>query len=176
LNAHGTIYEMPRDAGLPLIKPVCSHGRMVYDFCDWRGLLVVSGTPAAARPDGHYFASAGGEVGLWFGVIDDLWKLGKPGGKGGPWAATPVKAGVPSDPYLMTGYDAKRIDLSHAAAQDVEFTVEIDIDHGGWRLYRTFQVPPGKTVSHTFPDGFNAHWVRLSASKDCTATAMLTYE
>ena len=52
--------------------------------------------------------SADGKLGLWFGAIDDLWKLGKPVGVGGPWKHTAVKAGKPSDAYLMTGYDKKR--------------------------------------------------------------------
>jgi hypothetical protein len=176
VNAHGTFYEMPREGGPPLLKPVCTHRRQVMDFCTWRGLLVLSGTLAGAKADGHYFASADGKVGLWFGAIDDLWKLGKPVGKGGPWLSTPVKAGEPSDPYLMTGYDAKRLELAHDAAEEVVFTIEVDVDHRQWLPYQTFRAAPGKTVSHTFPDGFSAHWVRVKASRGCKATAVLTYE
>jgi hypothetical protein len=108
--------------------------------------------------------------------VDDLWKLGKPVGTGGPWRDTPVQAGVPSDPYLMTNYDRKTIALSHAGAGDVRVTVELDFDHRRWHVYRTFPVPAGKTVTHAFPEGFGAHWVRVRADRDCTATAWLVYE
>ena len=62
----------------------------------------------------------------WFGDVDDLWKLGKPRGQGGPWRNSPVEAGQPTDPYLMTGYDRKTMKLSHDADQVVQFTVEVD--------------------------------------------------
>ncbi len=175
-NIHGTLYEMPRDTGVPDIKPVCTHNRRIVDFCSWRGLLVISGTRADAKADGNHFASEGGAVGLWFGAVDDLWKLGKPVGRGGPWLKTAVKPGVPSDPYLMTGYDEKRVELSHDAPQAVAFTLEVDFDHAGWHTYATIAVPAGETVIHRFPAGYSAHWVRVTANRACKATAQFIYE
>ena len=177
VNVHGTFYEMPRDTGVRHLKPVCTHNRAIADFCSWRGLLVLSGTRRGAKADGQHFASAGGEVGLWFGQIDDLWRMGKPVGRGGPWRQTAVRAGEPSDPYLMTGYDRKRVDLSHDAAEAVAFTVEVDfLATGRWAVYRTFQVPPGKALRHDFPAGYSAHWVRVRADRNCRATASFLYE
>jgi len=176
MNIHGTIYEMGRQREVELIKPICTHLRQIHDFCTWRGLLVLSGTRREAQPDGRYFASADGKVGLWFGSIDDLWRLGKPTGHGGPWKATAVQSGQKSDPYLMTGYDVKTLELSHDAAQSVTFTVEVNIDHSQWGEYQQFTIPAGKTITHRFPDGFNAHWVRVTADKECKVTAQLNYE
>jgi len=178
LNCHGTFYEVPRadSAGLAAIRPIATHGKQISDFCTWRGLLVMAGARAEAEGDGHLFRSGDG-VGLWFGVVDDLWKLPKPTGVGGPWRETRVKAGSPSDPYLMTGYDRKRVELSHDAAGPVGFTIEVDaIADGTWWPYRAIRVPPGKTVGHEFPDGFSARWVRVTADRDCTATARFVYE
>jgi hypothetical protein len=180
-NAHGTFYEIPRDSGayhpgIELIKPVSTHGRAIVDFCTWRGLMVISGTSPGAKADGNYFASSDGKVGLWFGHIDDLWKFGKPVGLGGPWKDTVVLAGAASDQYLMTGYDRKRLDISHDADQAVEMTVEINFDHNAWHEYAKISVPAGKTATHKFPDGFSAHWVRLKSAKTCKATAIFTYE
>jgi hypothetical protein len=175
-NIHGTLYEMPRDTGVPDLRPVCTHNRRIVDFCSWRGLLVISGTRIDAEPDGQYFASEDGEVGLWFGAVDDLWALGKPVGQGGPWRDTAVTAGVPSDPYLMTNYDRKRVALSHDADQPVTFTLEVDVDHRSWNPYKSIAVPPGETVPHRFPEGYNAHWIRVVADRDCTATAWFVYE
>jgi hypothetical protein len=174
-NAHGTFYEMPRDDGLDQIKPVCSHAKQIMDYCTWRGVLVISGTRKDAKPDGQFFAGPSG-AGLWFGQVDDLWKLGKPVGKGGPWLETAVKAGEPSDPYLMTNYDKKTVQFSHDAAGPVEFTLEVDVNHFQWVPYQTITVPAGEKVSHVFPEGYNAHWVRVKANKDCKATATFVYE
>lgn len=175
MNLHGTFYEKPREGGMWKIKPVASHHRQILDFCTWRGLLVISGTRRDAQPDGQYFRSADG-AGLWFGAIDDLWKLGKPVGRGGPWHSTAVSAGQPSDPYLMNGYDRKRIELFHDAAEAVTITIEVNFDHADWRVYQAIPVPAGQSVSHEFPAGFSAHWVRVTADKPCQATATLIYE
>ena len=177
-NCHGTFYEVPRYSagGLARMRPVCTHDRRITDFCSWRGLLVMAGTKADAEQDGHFFQSADGKAGLWFGTVDDLWKMGKPRGHGGPWLETKVKAGKPSDPYLMTGYDEKTMKLSHDADSKVIFTVEADIlGDGTWLAYESFVVPPGETVTYKFPDGYSAHWIRGKVDAPCHATMQLTY-
>jgi len=179
LNAHGTFYMLPRtnSGGIAGIKPICTHNRRITDFCSWRGLLVIAGTNASAKADGHYVRGSDGKAGLWFGDIDDLWKLGKPRGVGGPWSGTAVKVDVPSDPYLMTGYDTKTLTLSHDAAGAVTFTVEVDfVRDGSWKVYKRLTVKPGQALSHVFPTGYSAHWVRLRADAACKATARFVYE
>ena len=110
-------------------------------------------------------------------MIDDLWKLGKPVGTGGPWRRTAIKAGAPSDPFLMTGFDRKTLLLSHDSDAAVPFIVEVDfVCDGTWKEYGRFTVPPGSELRHEFPDGFSAHWVRLKGGKDCLATAIFVYE
>jgi hypothetical protein len=114
-------------------------------------------------------------VGLWFGSVDDLWKLGKPIGRGGPWKDTPVVAGQPSDPYLMTGYDKKTLTLRTAA--DTNISIEIDVDHqSGWHRYKSVTLTGGRPWTFVFPAAFNAHWIRFTSDRDCTATALLLYE
>ncbi|NOX56457.1 MAG: hypothetical protein GXP27_18835 [Planctomycetes bacterium] len=179
-NLHGTFYEVPR-AGYDAVpdfsrmKPVCSHDKLITDFCSWRGLLVLAGTRLRSLEDGHFFGDRDGR-GLWFGAIDDLWKLGKPVGRGGPWMNSLVQPGQPSDPYLMTGYDRKRLQLWHDARTAVTFTIGVDFDHNGFHVYRRITVPAGEKVMHRFPDGFQAHWVRLTADSTCHATAEFLYE
>ena len=179
LNCHGTFYELPQisSGGLSRIKPVCTHNRRIFDYCSWRGMMVISGCRSGAEPDGHFVASDDGKVGLWFGAIDDLWQLGKPVGVGGPWKQTQVKAGDVSDPYLMTGYDVKRLLLRHDAKDPVRFTVEVDLTGGGhWQTYATLAVPGREDVQHEFPCGYGARWVRLRVDRPCRATAQFTYE
>ena len=181
VNEHGTIYEVPRQGGIVRARPITSHGRLISDFCSWRGLLVLAGTRADAKPGGHCFSSEDGKVGLWFGFVEDLWHFGKPRGVGGPWSKSPAKAGEPSPAYLMTGFDRKRVKLSHDAAAAVTFTIEVDFlarqdGETAWHSYAKVTVPPGETVEHVFPDGYSAHWARVVADKPCAATAWFVYE
>jgi hypothetical protein len=174
LNAHGTFYEIGRESGYAAIRPITTHKRKIMDFCTWRGLLVISGTSAHAQPDGHYFQDAAHSNGLWFGAIDDLWKLGKPVGEGGLWKNTAAKANTPSLPFLMTGYDKKTISLK--ADKAVTITLEVDTDLTGWHIYKEIKIPAGKTIQHVFPEGYSAHWIRATVNKDCIATIWLKYE
>ena len=181
-NIHGTFYEIPRTEGagahtpdFAKIKPISSHDKHITDFCTWRGLLVLSGVRKDAPQDGHVFSDKNGK-GLWFGMIDDLWKLGKPTGRGGPWKNTMVKANEASDPYLMTGYEHKKLTITHDQAEEVAFLIEVQFAHDGqWHVYQGFEVPAGEGMSIDFPDGFQAHWVRLRAEGDCVASAIFEY-
>lgn len=180
-NIHGTFYEVPLITnGSPpawnLMRPVSSHRKQIADFCSWNGLLVLSGIRSEAANDGHVFRDSELGIGLWFGGIDDLWKLGKPVGRGGPWMATNVKGNVPSDPYLMTGYDQKSVQISHDHSEPVSITLEVDIDGKGlWVKYKTFKVPEGKVEGHEFPVEFSACWVRAVSDTDTLATVQLQY-
>ncbi len=180
-NIHGTFYEVPLITnGAPpafhLMRPVASHSKQITDFCSWNGLLVLAGVRDDATDDAHVFLDASHNVGLWFGGVDDLWQLGKPVGVGGPWRDSDVKAGIPSDPYLMLGYDDKSFELSHQSSEVIEFTVQVDITGmGAWADYQSYRVAPGEALSERFPAGFSANWVRLISQRDTKATATFTY-
>lgn len=175
-NADGTLYELPaRNAGgFIKVRPVTTHQRLIHDLCGYRGLLIISGVAKdAPESNEHILRSTDGKTAVWAGAIDDLWKLGKPRGQGGPWRETPVRAHVPSDPYLMTGYDRKSLMLKTSAPATI--TAEIDITgNGDWVPYMDFMVED--TTIHPFPDSFSAYWIRFRSDRDCTGTAILTYE
>lgn len=173
LNAHGTFYEVGRESGYAAIRPVSTHEKAIMDFCTWRGLLVISGVNAKSGSDGHFFPGRKDGSGLWFGAIDDLWKLGKPRGEGGAWKNTTVKAQEYSIPYLMRGYDKKKLRLT--ADKAVVITIEVDVDQGNWQTYQQVKVPAGKTVELDFPESYQANWIRFKTNKDCIATAWLSY-
>ena len=114
---------------------------------------------------------------VWCGSLDELWELGKPRGEGGPWLDTPVEAGVPSDPYLMTGYDRKHVRLSHDAAHPVRITLEVDaLGDGSFRPWQRLDVPAGQTVEYAFPEGFHAYWVRVVSDTTSTVSARFLYD
>ena len=176
LNAGGLLYEMPRDDGVPRLRPVCGHGRRIHDFCSWRGLLVLSGCRSAVGPDGHFFAGSDG-AGLWFGAVDDLWRLGKAVGRGFVWRDTVVAAGDVSDPFLATGFDRKTVILRHDAPTVRGFVLECDfLSTGVWEAVGRIEVAGGAETRHALPEGFAAHWLRLRAEQGCSASAEFVYE
>ncbi len=177
LNVGGTFYELPAEnaGGFIKVRPITTHNRRIHDFASYRGLLVLSGITDEAKGE-HIIRSEDGKCALWVGAADDLWSFGKPRGHGGPWLDTPVKANAPSDAYLATGYDHKRLTLSHTSKESVTFTVEADISGTGqWSEIASLEVKPGQKLEHPFPDAFGAYWLRLKPSVDTTATAQFEY-
>lgn len=177
MNASGMFYEMPCMTYADSVwgvRPVCSHLRIIGDFCSWNGLLVTAGDQTTPIDDANL---QGGQpqANLWFGKTDDLWQWGKPSGWGGPWWETDVRAGEPSDPFLMTGFEHKCLHLRHDGETETAFRVEVDfMGAGQWVPYETFRTKGGSAY-HVFPTGFSAHWVRVISESDCTATAQFLY-
>jgi hypothetical protein len=119
-------------------------------------MLIMTGTdPRKAGGNAHVMMSEDGNAAVWAGVIDDLWKLGKPTGRGGPWKDTSVKAGEASDPYLIAFYDKRTLSLSHSSKKPVTFLVEVEpVGHDPWMKYEEITVPAGETLKRSFPQSF----------------------
>ncbi|MBW3469532.1 hypothetical protein [Arthrospiribacter ruber] len=177
-NAHGTFYELPAENadGYAKIRPISSHNLQIHDYASYRGLLIMTGIGNQVENE-HIFRSEDGQAAVWAGVIDDLWKLGKPKGHGGPWKNSKVQQGVASDPYLIGYYDKKTLEISHDLDKEVEFTIEIEpIGHGPWMNYKKVKVGQGEMFNYEFPDGFQARWIRFKSNENCNATAWLEYQ
>ncbi len=179
-SCFGTFYELPAENadGYAKIRPVATHNYRIHDYASYRGLLVITGIEKESDNDHHHIIrSEDGKAAVWAGTIDDLWKLGKPTGVGGPWKDTEVLANEPSDPYLIGFYDKKKLSLSHQNDGPVTFSIEVEpLGHGPWMVYKTITVKAGETFEHVFPEGFQARWIRFKANSNCKATAWLVYE
>lgn len=179
-NCCGTFYELPAENadGYAKIRPITSHNYRINDYASYRGMLVMTGvSPNKGKKNPHIIVSDDKQAAVWVGVIDDLWEMGKPVGKGGPWKNTAVKKGIPSDPYLIGFYDKKELLLSHTGNETVSFTIEVDpTGNGDWMAYATHEVAGGKEFKLLFPDAFQARWIRFVADKEVTATAWLEYK
>ncbi|MBD3265076.1 hypothetical protein GF373_00270 [bacterium] len=181
MDCHGMFYELPYhtyDNKIWGIRPVCTHLRVIPDFCSWRGMLVCGGNQSTPMKfggvDRNLYAGQP-QAGLWFGKTDDLWSFGKPKGTGGVWRNTKVKADEISDPFLMRGFDKKVLHLKHDLNQPVWFTIEVDfLGNGTWEPYKTIKAVDSYAY-HVFPNGFSAEWVRIKVSRNCNATAYFIY-
>lgn len=179
LNVGGTFFELPAENadGFAKIRPVASHSLQITDFGSYRGLFVLSGISDQVVSNPHIVRSDDGKTGLWLGAIDDLWKLGKPVGEGGPWKEQSVNKNDVSDPYLMWGYSQRSIALSHDQKEDISFEIELDVmGTGDWIPYTTIHAAAGaKATDFQFPAEVQARWLRVRAQQACKATAWLTY-
>ena len=176
MDCHGMFYELPPmnyNDSIWGIRPVCSHLRIVPDFCSFRGMLVLGGNESTEAGRSLYDPQS--QAGIWFGKTDDLWSFGKPQGWGGPWRKAKVTAGEASDPFLMTGFDKK---VLHVRSSGAGAAVAIEVDFlgtGEWVAYESLTVAPGGYAYHVFPDGFSAHWVRLVPDTSTELTAEFIY-
>jgi hypothetical protein len=172
MDAFGIFYELPMMTygGLVWgIKPISYHLRIVTDFCFWRGLFVMAGDQTdhgVGQP----------QSGLLFQNIDDVWKYGKPTGWGAVWQNDTVESGEISDSYLMTGFDKKTIHFKNRGKKDVVFSIMIDFSgNDEWNVYKKIAVKANGYNYYTFPDGYSAHWVKLSVDKKSIVTAQFVY-
>jgi hypothetical protein len=179
-HAHGTFYELPAQnaGGFAKIRPVATHNLRIHDYCSYRGLFIMTGIRSeAVESNPHILRSDDGKAAVWAGAIDDVWRLGKVRGTGGPWCDTPVSAGQPSEPFLMTGYDRKSVLLSHRSAVPVRITLQVDLTGEGlWVDYQSFMPAPRTSLRHDFPAAFSAYWIRAVTDADTMATVQLKYD
>jgi hypothetical protein len=172
LDIQGMFYELQPIAFSGRIwgvKPICQHLRVIPDYCAFRGLFAVGGNQTTPNRDNNAVVGQP-QSGLWFGKTDDLWSWGRPRGWGGVWWKAQVNKGVPSDPFLLTGFEHKMLHVS----TDKAVTINIEIDftgEGDWRHYERLVLQSDGYAKHIFPDAFSAHWARLRAHEDCRATA-----
>ncbi len=176
----GTFYELPAENadGFAKIRPIATHNLKINDYVSYRGMLVITGIDASiASNNPHIFKSADNKCAVWAGVIDDLWKMGKPVGHGGPWLNTSVEAKIPSDAYLFGLYSNRTLTLSHKASKAIEITIELDpTGDNDWLKYKTVTVKQGEKFTFLFPANVQARWVRFVSSEKTTATAWLDYK
>jgi len=178
MNASGMFYELSPVAFAGRVwgvKPISANIRVISDFCCWKGMLVMGANQTSPIWHGN-MVTGYPESNLWFGKPDDLWQWGKPAGWGGPWWNQQVKAGEPSDPYLMTGFDKKGLHLANESSDEASFKVEVDfLGDGSWKEFETVKVNGNGYKHIEFPQGFSAHWARVTSNADCKATAYFMY-
>ncbi|MBQ3349966.1 MAG: hypothetical protein IJG38_06165 [Thermoguttaceae bacterium] len=195
MTMHGMFWNFPKtfkrnsSAG---IKPLSSYLKVVGDFCFWNG-KIVCGCDDSAKSEflntspfkGSLKAPGQSNSNLWFIDPKQIAKFGPALGRGAVWKEEPVKAGVPSDPYLFAGFDYKcawiavdtpamwssEIDgegnYKHSAFIENPAKIAFEIDKDGtgvWEEWKTVSVT--QTAFVDFSDAPAAQWIRVVSDVD----------
>lgn len=183
MTMHGMFWRFPKSfsarnsAG---IQPCSTYLKVIGDFCRWNDRLVFGCDDTAKneflnkrKVKGELAAPGQSQSNLWFVEPDRINHLGTPLGRGAVWVDEPVKAGVPSEPFLFAGFDRRGAHL--AAEEPVTFTFERDAKgNGQWEKLREVEVRGYTWIE--FPPEEKGAWVRVRASRDCAkATVLFDY-
>jgi hypothetical protein len=180
LHCGGTFFELPADNadGFAKVKPIASHSFAIHDIASYRGMLLMSGAdPLSKTSNDRLLRSSDGRIALWAGVIDDLWKLGRPVGKGGPWTKAQVQSGDTSDAYLFGGYDRRSLEIVNHGITSLNIRMQVDATGDGvWFDGQSFDINAGQRLQHLFPADLRGKWIRFRAESGGRVSTMLKYE
>ncbi len=187
MTMHGTFWKFPKtfsasnSAG---IAPRSNYLKVIGDFCRWNDQLVFGCDDTAKseflnkrRAKGDIAGPGRSQSNLWFTEPDRLDELGPPLGRGAVWLNEDVKANMPSDAYLFSGYDYRGLHLAHDSEAAIIFTLEVDAKgNGQWRKLREVKVPARGNLWTEFSSREKGAWIRVTANRDCaTASAFFHY-
>jgi hypothetical protein len=187
MTMHGLFWKFPANfsskhsAG---IAPRSAYLKVIGDFTRWQDRLVFGCDDTAKseflnkRPAKGALAGPGqSQSNLWFTSLDTPDKLGPAIGRGSVWVEEPVKAGVPSDPFLLAGFAKRNVFLSHDGAAAATFTLEIDEKGDGrWQTWRAVTLKADETSQWVeIPASVTGAWIRATADRDL-AKASATFQ
>ncbi len=193
MTMHGLFWKFPADFSskhLTGITPRSAYLKVIGDFTRWQDRLVFGCDDTAKseflnkRPAKGTLAGPGqSQSNLWFTSLDTPDKLGPALGRGSVWVDEPVKAGVPSDPFLCEGFDKRALFLKYDGTEPTMFTIEI---YGSpradvvptWMHYGQAALYPGEHRSQWLELNhvIKGSWIRITADRDVAkATATFQY-
>ena len=193
MTMHGLFWKFPAGFSskhLTGITPRSAYLKVIGDFTRWQDRLVFGCDDTAKseflnkRPAKGTLAGPGqSQSNLWFTSLDTPDKLGPALGRGSVWVDEPVKAGVPSDPFLCEGFDKRALFLKYDGTEPTMFTIEI---YGSpradvvptWMHYGQAALYPGEHSSQWLELNhvIKGSWIRITADRDVAkATATFQY-
>ena len=187
MTMHGLFWKFPatfsskNSAG---ITPRSAYLKVIGDFTRWQDRLVFGCDDTAKseflnkRPAKGALAGPGqSQSNLWFTSLDTPDRLGPALGRGSVWVDEPVKAGVPSDPFLFDGFARRAVFLAHDRAATTTFTLEVDERGDG--QWKTLCVVPMRADDLSawveFEAADRGAWIRVKADRD-VAKASATFQ
>jgi len=181
MTMHGMFWKFPKEfssASSAGIVPRSTYLKVVGDFCKWSDRLVLGCDDTAKseflnkrKAKGDLAATGRSQSNLWFVEPSKLDSLGPVIAGGAVWLADPVKAGVPSDPFLFSGFDHRGLHITHDNDKPAKFELEVDVKgDGSWKTLRVVEVPAHGYVWTEFTADEQGAWVRVKTDRDCKKT------
>ena len=188
MTMHGLFWKFPagfsskHSAG---IAPRSAYLKVIGDFTRWQDRLVFGCDDTAKseflnkRPAKGTLAGPGqSQSNLWFTALDKPDQLGPAHGRGSVWVDEPVKASVPSDPFLLEGFAKRAVLLGHDGAAATTFSLEIDErGDGQWKTWADVALKADEATRWIeIPAGVVGAWIRVKADRDIAkASASFQY-
>ncbi len=186
MTMHGMFWKFPKTFSLANsagIAPLSTYLKVVGDFARWKDRVVLGCDDTAKseflnkrKVKGDLAGPGQSQSNLWFVKPEQLGKLGPAAATGAVWRDDAVKAGVPSEPFLFSGFTQRSLHLAHDAGQPVVFTLEVNDGRGAWKKLREVAVPARGYERFVFTAEDEGAWIRLRADHDLAkATADFHY-
>ena len=178
MNAYGTWYNLstwlnhsgaagPENYGVegtdyPILEPIARYVDTITDFCVFNGKFVI-GTNNMSPHNGSFPNSGQANSAIKFSDIEDIWKGGKPIGRGYFWYKDSLTSGTASDAMLIRGYDKKSVQVYNGSASSIDITISV-VNYSDTYTLSTLTVAAGAFGTYQFPDGCGGDWVKLTPS------------
>jgi hypothetical protein len=177
LHICGTFIELPAEnaGGITHARAIASHPFVIHDYASYRGMLVLTAS-TGAKPGAHVVTSTDGTAAVWLGVVDDLWKLGRPVGKA-KIGLSVRDAGIwTSDPVLANGFGDIEIACQVSGGRGGVVFVDADISGDGtWVSIGRIQVMPGAKGHAHIDKRLHPYWLRIRTAPGTDAIADFTF-
>ncbi len=177
LHICGTFIELPAEnaGGITHARAIASHPFAIHDYASYRGMLVLTAAKGA-KPGEHIVTSKDGAAAVWLGVVDDIWKLGRPVGRA-QIGLTVRNAGMwTSDPVLANGFGDAFITCRVSGGLGGVVFVDADISGDGtWVGISRIQVPPSGRGHAEIDKRLHPYWLRIRTAPGTDAIADITF-
>lgn len=177
LHICGTFIELPAEnaGGITHARAIASHPFMIHDYASYRGMLVLTAAKGA-KPGEHVVTSTDGNAAVWLGVVDDLWKLGRPVGKAKIGLSEHNPGIWTSDPVLANGFGDIEIACQVSGGRGGVVFVDADISGDGtWVAISRIQVLPGARGHAKIDKRLHPYWLRIRTAPGTDAIADITF-
>ena len=177
LHICGTFIELPAEnaGGITHARAIASHPFVIHDYASYRGMLVLTAA-TGAKPGAHVVTSTDGNAAVWLGVVDDIWKLGRPIGKAMTGLNNRNAGSWTSDPILANGFGDTEITCQIAGGLGGVVFVDADISgNGTWIGLCRIQVMPGGKGHAAIDKRLHPYWLRIRTAPGTEVIADFTF-
>ena len=183
MTMHGMFWNFPETFSVKNsagIYPRSTYLKVIGDFTRWNDRLVF-GCDDTAKSEflnkreakGKLAGPGQSQSNLWFTPLDKPDHLGPVLGHGSVWLNESVKAQVPSDPFLLSGFTKRALHLEQDGIATTKFVFEVDeLGNNEWKIWREVTLSTEiKNQWVEIPKDLKAVWLRIKTSRDIASVS-----